>query len=293
MVRLFVLSAGLVLGVAMVFRAVVPRRLSAAEAVAALAGSPPSPRSLGSELVNDGLYRLLHQRRVRAWMLPVEPDLAIMRLTAEALIGSLVKRTAVVTAGFALWGSGLVGPVPRVGPALTLLAGVGIVVLMWARAVQGLRRDAETRRRTMTNVVQGLLTITMVGATTATPINEVAERALDHGHGWAYELLRDTFRQGTASNLKIYESLSVLAERIGSRSLHLFADSVRSGDHEALALSSVAQRSHTLQTGLANHVVARAEEHRRTLQLPIAMFAVTVVVITVVIPLVVGLGGAR
>lgn len=293
MVSPIVLSAGLVLGLALVVRAVVPRRLSAAEAVAALAGTPPSPRSLPAELLSGAVHRLLRLRRVQTWLVPVEPDLVIMRSTAERFVGSLVKRTALVAAGFALWGSGLVGPLPRMAPAVALMVAIVVVALIWGRAVLGLRREADGRRRTMTNVVQGLLTITMVGATTATPINEVAERALDHGHGWAYELLRDTFRQGTASNLKIYESLGVLAERIGSRSLHLFADSVRSGDREALALGSVAQRSHTLQTELANHVVARAEEHRRTLQLPIAAFAVTVVVITVVIPLLVGLGGAR
>ncbi len=141
----------------------------------------------------------------------------------------------------------------------------------------------------MTNVVQGLLTVALVGATTATPINEVAERALDHGQGWAYDLLRSAYRQGTASNLKIYESLGDLADRIDSRSLRLFADTVRAGDHDALALASVSQRTQALQSEIAAHIVTRAEEHRRTLQLPIAAFAIVLVLITVAVPLISGL----
>ncbi len=288
MVRPLVLSVGLVVGVALVVRAFVPRRLSAAEAVAALSGTLPSRRSLVAEVFAGGLDRVLGFPRVQSWLTPVDPDLAIMGHNVETFVGSLVKKTALVVAGFVAWSTGIVVP-PPVGPPVMLVLAFVMVAVIWVRALQQLRRAAETRRRSMTNVVQGLLTITMVGATTATPINEVAERALDHGHGWAYELLRSTYRQGTASNLKIYESLAVLADRIGSRSLHLFADSIRSGDREALALSSVAQRSHTLQTELATHIVARAEEHRRTLQLPIATFAITVVLITVVIPLMTGL----
>jgi hypothetical protein len=137
----------------------------------------------------------------------------------------------------------------------------------------------------MTSVVQGLMTITMVGATTATPINEVAERALDHGHGWAYELLRTEFRQGTAENLHIYESLGDLATRIDSRALRLYADTIRTGDHEALALTTVAQRSKALQDEIASQVIAKAEEHTKTLQLPIAAFAITIVLITVGVPI--------
>ncbi|MGF1599256.1 MAG: hypothetical protein ACFCVK_20470 [Acidimicrobiales bacterium] len=278
------LAVGLVMGVSLMIRAFVPRRLSAAEAVAALSGTMPSRRSLGADVLAEAIGWMLRVPRIQSWLVPVDPDLAIMGQTAETFIGSLVKRSAVLVMVLVLWGTGIVVPAP-VGPAVMLVLGLVAVAVVWLRAIQQLRRAAETRRRSMTNVVQGLLTITMVGATTATPINEVAERAVDHGHGWAYDLLRSTFRQGTASNLKIYESLSILADRIGSRSLHLFADSIRSGDREALALSSVAQRSHTLQTELATHIVARAEEHRRTLQLPIATFAITVVLITVVIPL--------
>ena len=288
MVRPVLLSAGLVFGVALVIRSVVPRRLTAAEAVAVLSGTMPSHRGLVAELLAYGLDALLLVRPVQGWLVPVEPDLAVMRLTAESFVGGLLKKTALVTVGFLAWGTGLLLPTPVSAPVMVGFALV-VVATIWVRDVTKLQRSARDRRRTMTNVVQGLLTIVMVGATTATPINEVAERALDHGHGWAYDLLRDTFRQGTASNLKIYESLGELAKQIESRSLHLFADSIRAGDHEALALRSVAQRSHTLQAELATNVVARAEEHRRTLQLPIAAFAITVVVITVVVPLMAGL----
>jgi hypothetical protein len=132
------------------------------------------------------------------------------------------------------------------------------------------------------------MTITMVGATTATPINEVAERALDHGTGWAYDLLRSEFRRGTADNLRIHESLAQLADRIGSRPLRLYADTVRTGDRDALALDSIAQRSRALQEEIASQVITEAEQHAKTLQLPIAAFAITIVLITVGVPLLTG-----
>lgn len=288
MVRIIVLSLALVAGLAMVVRAVVPRRLNAAEAVLALSGSLPVRRNAVSVLFTDGVRALLRLRRVPAWLVPVDPDLAILGQTAEGFVGRLMKKTAVAVLALIAVVSGRVMPT-IMAPVVAVLAGLSLIAALWFRDVQQLHRRAEARRRTMTNVVQGLLTITLVGATTATPINEVAERALDHGHGWAYDLLRSSFRQGTASNRKIYESLADLASRIDSRSLHLFADTIRTGDHEALAIASVAQRSHALQGEIAAQVVARAEEHRRTLQLPIAAFAVTVVLITVGSPLIHGL----
>lgn len=286
--RIVVLSCGLVAGVALVVRAVVPRRLTAAEAVLALSGGLPARRNAASALFADGVRAVLELRRVQAWLVPVDPDLAILGLTAERFVGRLVKKTAVAVLALIVVASGRLLPTVA-APAVLVLVGLTLIAILWARDVVQLHRRAEARRRTMTNVVQGLLTITLVGATTATPINEVAERALDHGHGWAYELLRTSFGQGTAANRKIYESLADLADRIDSRSLHLFADTIRTGDQEALAIASVAQRSHALQGEVATQVVARAEEHRRTLQLPIAAFAVTVVLITVGIPLIHGL----
>jgi len=288
MVNETILAAGLVTGVALVIRGIVPRRLSASEAVLALSGALPPRRSLIGELYADAVGSMLRRRRVQSWLVPVAPDLCLMGVTAEGFVGSLVKRTGIVVLGMVLWSSGLVLPSP-VGPAAAALVTVVGVVSLWARHVRQLRSSADGRRRTLTNVVQGLLTITLVGATTATPINEVAERALDHGQGWAYDLLRRTYQQGTASNLKIYESLGDLADRIDSRSLRLFADTIRSGDREALAVASVSQRTQALQNEIATHIVARAEEHRRTLQLPIAAFAIAVVLTTVGIPLIAGL----
>jgi hypothetical protein len=284
-VRVAGLAVLLVVGVALVVRGVVPRRLDAQEAVLTLAGDrSPSRRSLIAEASAALLEALLGTGRARGWLGPIEPDLAITEQTAEQFIGSLLRRSAVVTVGLVVWATGLIVPVPFTTVLVVALAMVTLVGL-WVQHLSRLRARAEQRRRTMTSVVQGLLTITMVGATTATPINEMAERALDHGRGWAYELLRAEFRQGTADNLRIYESLGELAARIDSRALRLYADTIRTGDNEALALATIGQRSKALQEEIASQVITEAEEHAKTLQLPVAAFAITIVLITVGVPI--------
>jgi hypothetical protein len=287
MVRVVLLAVLLVAGAALMLRGLVPRRLSAQEAVMALTGDRPARSNPLADTWSTLINAALGTDRVQDWLVPVRPDLEITQRTAEELTTTLARRTAIVLVAFALWATGLVVPVPFT-PLVAATLALPAVGGVWLREVTRLRADATRRRRTMTSVVQGLMTITMVGATTATPINEVAERALDHGHGWAYDLLRAEFRRGTADNLRIYESLARLADRISSRPLRLYADTVRAGDRDALAVASIAQRSRALQEEIAAQVITEAEQHAKTLQLPIAAFAITIVLITVGVPLLTG-----
>lgn len=284
MVTIVGLALLLVGGAALVVRGLRPRPLSATDSVLALSGQAPRERTSAGKARDAVLGRVAGDSRVEQWLGPLQPDLAIVRSSSEQLIATLMKRAAIVGVVWLILGSGILLPA-IVGPVVSVLVAMLFIGVLVAREIQNIRIEAETRRRTMTSVVQGLMTITMVGATTATPINEVAERSLHHGHGWAYELLRNAWRSGTADNKKIYEALADLATEIDSRSLHLFADSIRTGDQEALALVSLSQRSHALQNEIANHILGRAEEHKRTLQLPIAGFGIIVVLITVGVPL--------
>jgi hypothetical protein len=281
------LAALLVTGLALIARGLSPRRLSAQDAVLVLAGDRPSRRHTLTEVWTTVLKAVLATDRVDRWLTPIRPDLEITGLTAETFTTTLTRRSLLALTALALWATGLVVPVPF-SPVVVVAVAVGVVAVLWVREVTQLRAVAGARRRTLTSVVQGLMTITMVGATTATPINEVAERALDHGTGWAYDLLRAEFRRGTADNLRIYESLAGLADRVDSRSLRLYADTIRTGDRDALAVTTIAQRARALQEEIAAQVITEAEQHAKTLQLPIATFAITIVLITVGVPLLTG-----
>lgn len=272
------LAGGVGVGLVLIANAVMPpgRPRDIDEALAALAGSAPERQSPGR-----WPKALVRHRWVTARVSTLAPDLKLLELTGEQWITKAARSAALAATGAVamalLFG---MGAVVAAGAAV-----VGVAVGVWSE-LRWLRARASERREELVDVAQALLTLTTVGLHTSKPMSEIAVDAIDCVGGWPGRVLRQALWEGgNAEQLTTGEALRSFGTQVASSPLRLFGDTVAQGERLHVDPAAVLKRGEQLQVELDQRLVADGGRQREKVIVPIMVFAVVIVAITMMIPM--------
>ena len=270
------LAVGVGLGLTLIVSAMTPGGAfgDVEQALASLSGSPANRTSRGG--VNDVVRSPWLAPRMKA----LAPDLKLTETTGEQWFTKAVRSAALAVVGWMV-------SLSLVGAPLSVIA-VGsvpaFVVGVWSE-VRWLRVKARERREALVEVAQGLLMMMTVGLHTSKPMSEIAVDVVERIDGWPGRLLRRALWEGNAEQLTAGESMRRFGDEIKSSPVRLFGETVAQGERLHVDPDAVLKRSEQLQVELNQRLVANGGKQQEKIIVPIMVFAVVVMAITMMIPM--------
>lgn len=267
MTSLIVIGALLGAAVAWLATSLAPRRLSVAEALAAMR-RPPTPPAAGADRVWQALAAPLYQMR-----LPRPRTLLDLGILERDTTGFLVTQlglaalgllapTATV-AGLNLMGAGIGWVVP-LGLGV-LLAGGGCLV-----AQLSVHEEAEARRLLMRHTLAALLDVVPTALAAGAGVEQAMTSTSRNASGWAARRIREALAFARDNHRPIAETLRELGEQTAVAELEQLAGSLQLAAGEGSRVrEALVQRGESLSARLVADLEARAESATERMSVPL------------------------
>lgn len=269
------LGAGVGFGLWIAIRAINPRPMPLAQALAAL---DRRPVVTGSDMHGDSLERHLGhvaRRLVRLVGTDLDrfgPDLRVLeRSPARHALDKLVGALGGLTVPLLVWaGLGLTGI--RLPVAGILGLSVAAAVAGWVLPDHGLAEQAERRRKAFRHALSSYLDLVNVIIAGGGGIQTALYTAAEAGDGWAFAAIRRSLDRARLTQRSPWDTFADLSDDLGVPELAELAAAVSlAGTHGARIRSSLAAKADTLRGHQVAETEAAAESATERMTIPVAV----------------------
>lgn len=271
------LGAGFGLGLIAIAVALMPRKATLAQALAAISRQPGPPpiavTDAGGWTARIGRPAVTVLAGLGLPSRPVRRDLAILGRTGERLLAEqataaitgllIVPATAVLLAGA---GVTLPWQIPAAG-ALTLgTAGFTLPALT-------VRQEATARRARFRHALSTYLDLVVISIAGGAGVEEALTSSAATGNGWAFTQLRQALETARLTRRPLWDCLGQLGHELGVPQLGELAASITlAGTEGAKVKTSLAAKAATLRSRQLAEAETTAQSATERMSLPLVLF---------------------
>lgn len=276
-----VAGGGIGLGIVLLLRAIHPRPVPLARALADLERPPSFPveadvtRTRGApDQIGEASVRFFEatglvdlgglRQRLRALNKTIE------RHAYEKLLGGIAGLLLPVIFTLILAAAGV-----SVSPALTILAAVGLGIggFMWPDI--GLSDQIERRRRDFRYSLSAYLDLVTIILAGGGGLETALQTAADLGDGWAFAEIRGALRNARLTNRTVWDVFDDLGDDLGVPELReLAASALLAGDQGARIRASLSAKADSMRANQTAAIEAQAEAATEKMLLPVITLVV-------------------
>ena len=276
-----VAGAGIGLGIVLLLRAIHPRPVPLARALADLERPPSSPTEIDTTKTSPTPDRIgrasVHlfeatglvdlgglQHRLRALNKPIE------RHAYEKLLGGIAGLLLPVIFTLVLAAAGV-----SVSPALTILTAVGLGIggFMWPDI--RLSEQIDRRRRDFRYSLSAYLDLVTIILAGGGGLETALQTAANLGDGWAFAEIRAALRSARLTNRTVWDVFDELGEDLGVPELReLAASALLAGDQGARIRASLSAKADSMRANQTAAIEAQAEAATEKMLLPVITLVV-------------------